>query len=204
MYKPGKRRLENLKLSHLSWDDVQRLSEKVSEKIASNDLRPDLVVAISRGGFDPARIICDQLLIKRLASIQIEYYTGINETNAKPKIVFPLNADIKNLKVLVVDDVSDSGKSLLFAKEYLESLGPKNVKTSTLHYKPWSKYRPDYFAEEVDSWIIYPWEMREGLIEMAMKLESEGIPRYAIPNQLAELGFQKESIKRYLPASEDV
>ena len=196
--------MEKLKLSHLSWDDIQRLSEKVTEKIASNGFIPDLVVAISRGGFDPARIICDQLLIKRLASIQIEYYSGINETNAIPKIVFPLNADIKNLKVLVVDDVSDSGKSLIHAKEYLEELGPKEVKVATLHYKPWSKYRPDYYAKKVDAWIIYPWEIKEGLIEMAQKLEADGVPADTISDHLVELGFKKDNIERYLSVREDV
>ena len=196
--------MEKIKLSHLSWDDIQRLSEKVTEKIASNGFIPDLVVAISRGGFDPARIICDQLLIKRLASIQIEYYSGINETNAIPKIVFPLNADIKDLKVLVVDDVSDSGKSLLHAKEYLEELGPKEVKVATLHYKPWSNYRPDYYAKKVDVWIIYPWEIKEGLIEMAQKLEADGVPADTISDHLVELGFKKDNIERYLSVREDV
>lgn len=204
MYELGNRGLEKLKLSHLSWDDIQRLSEKVTEKITSNGFIPDLVVAISRGGFDPARIICDQLLIKRLASIQIEYYTGINETNAIPKIVFPLNADIKDLKVLVVDDVSDSGKSLLYAKEYLEELEPAEVKSATLHYKPWSKYRPDYYAQEVNTWIIYPWEMKEGLLEMAKKLGSEGVPVEAINERLVDLGFDKANVERYLSVLEDV
>ena len=196
--------MEELKLTHLTWDDIQLLSEKVTEKIALNGFIPDLVVAISRGGFDPARIFCDQLQIKRLTSIQIEYYTGINETNATPKTVFPLNADIKDLKVLVVDDVSDSGKSLLHAKDYLEGLGPAEVKSATLHYKPWSKYRPDYYAEEVETWVIYPWEMKEGLLEMAQKLKSEGVPTEDVNERLVDLGFNKTNVERYLSGLEDI
>jgi hypoxanthine phosphoribosyltransferase len=67
-----------LEFLFLSWEDVQVLCEKVSDKIIESGYRPDLLIAISRGGFDPARIMSDQLDIRKLASLQIIYYTGLN------------------------------------------------------------------------------------------------------------------------------
>jgi hypoxanthine phosphoribosyltransferase len=95
----------DLKLLHLSWETIQLLAEEVAARIRESGYAPDLIVAVSRGGFDHARILCDQLEVRRLASVQIEYYTGVNETNETLKIVYPLNADVLGKKVLVVDDV---------------------------------------------------------------------------------------------------
>ena len=61
----------DLKLLHTSWEDVELLSEELAQKIVESGYEADIVVAISRGGFDPARILCDQLGIRRLASVQV-------------------------------------------------------------------------------------------------------------------------------------
>ena len=84
--------MADLEFLFLSWDDVQRLSEKVSDLIMDSGYKPDLIIAISRGGFDPARIMSDQLNIRKLASLQIIYYTGLNTRKEEPEVLFPLNA----------------------------------------------------------------------------------------------------------------
>ncbi|MFA5869334.1 MAG: phosphoribosyltransferase family protein, partial [Candidatus Bathyarchaeia archaeon] len=104
--------MENLHFLHLSWDDVQRLTETVAGKITASGYKPDIVVAVSRGGFDPARILCDQLAIRRLASVQVEAYDGMVK-RPEPVVILPVNADLGGKRVLMADDVSDSGASLL-------------------------------------------------------------------------------------------
>ena len=189
--------MADLEFLFLSWDDVQLLSERVSDEIRDSGYIPDLMIAISRGGFDPARIISDQLDIRKLASLQIIYYKGLNERMDEPEVLFPLNAQIEGLKVLVVDDVSDSGNSLIVVKKYIESKGAAEVKLATLHHKPWSKFKPDYFAEEVDEWIIYPWEPRESVRDLVAML-SESVSKEKIPEKLLEIGFSKHQLDRYL------
>ena len=190
--------MADLEFLFLSWDDVQRLSEKVSDLIMDSGYKPDLMIAISRGGFDPARIVSDQLNIRKLASLQIIYYTGLNTRKEEPEVLFPLNAQIEGLKVLVVDDVSDSGNSLIVVKKYVEEKGASEVKLATLHHKPWSKFMPDFYAEEVDKWIIYPWEPRESVIELTQMLTAGGMDKSMIPEKLREIGFRDQQIKRYL------
>jgi hypoxanthine phosphoribosyltransferase len=191
-------KLADLEFLFLSWDDVQRLSAKVSELVMDSGYNPDLMIAISRGGFDPARIMSDQLNIRKLASLQIIYYTGLNTRKEEPEVLFPLNAQIEGLKVLVVDDVSDSGNSLIVVKRYVEEKGASEVKLATLHHKPWSKFIPDFYAEEVDKWIIYPWEPRESVTELTQMLSVAGMDKSMIPEKLREIGFSDQQIKRYL------
>ena len=190
--------MTDLEFLYLSWDDVQRLSEKVSDQIRDSGYLPDLMIAISRGGFDPARIMSDQLDIRKLASLQIIYYKGVNDRMDEPEVLFPLNAQIEGLKVLVVDDVSDSGNSLIVVKKYIESKGAGDVKLATLHHKPWSKFKPDFFAEEVSEWIIYPWEPRESVQDLVQMLTEKGVSKEDIPEKLREIGFSQHEIDRYL------
>ena len=62
-----------------------------------------------------------------------------------------------------MDDVSDQGDSLMAMVDLLQRDGAAQVKTATIHFKPWSKLKPDFFVVETDSWIIYPWELYESI-----------------------------------------
>jgi hypoxanthine phosphoribosyltransferase len=183
---------------HLKWDDVHCLAEKVADKIIHSGFVPDIIVAVSRGGFDLSRILCDELDVRELASFQIAYYTNINEKSGIPRATNPLNADIKCLKVLLVDDVSDSGESLIYAKKYVEQLYPSEIKIATLHYKPWSKLEPDFFADIVNDWILYPWETRESILQISQGLIEKGYNVQLIREELLKIGYKKDHIKRHL------
>lgn len=190
--------MTELKFLYLTWEDVQLAAEKTADMIKRDGFKADIMIAVSRGGFDPARIISDQLDIRKLASLQIIYYSGVGEKKDRPEILFPLNAKVKGLKVLVVDDVSDSGHSLMTVKNYVESLGAAEVKIATLHNKPWSECKPDYFAEEVDKWILYPWEPNESIQDLVQMLSESGVTWEEIPSTLFKIGFTEHEIRRYL------
>lgn len=190
--------MDELKFLYLTWEDVQAAAEKTADKIKKDGFIPDIMIAISRGGFDPARIISDQLSIRKLASLQVIYYSSVNEKMKEPQVLFPLNAQIKGLKVLVVDDVSDSGHSLMAVKKYTEDKGAAIVKVATLHHKPWSEFKPDYYADMVDKWILYPWEPNESIQDLVHMLSERGLSKEEIPNKLREIGYSEHEISRYL------
>ncbi len=189
--------MKNLKFLHLTWSDVQRLTEVVAKKIDASGFKPEIVVAISRGGFDPARIICDQLGIRRLASIQLESYEGMSKSR-EPAVVFPVNADLHGKRALLVDDVSDSGASIVKARDHLIENGVGEVKLMTLHIKPWSKFKPDYYADETDEWVVYPWEIKECILVVAKNIQDSGLKGEAVVTRLVNLGFKKRDINKYL------
>ena len=189
--------MENLRFLHLSWDDIQRLVEIVAGKIQTSTFQPDIIVAVSRGGFDPARILCDQLSIRRLASVQVEAYDGMLK-RPEPVVVLPVNAQLNGKKALVVDDVSDSGASLIKARDHLEEKGASEVRIATVHIKPWSRFIPDYYAESVKEWVVYPWELKECLLEVADKIRATGLSSEAVAAKLVEVGFKKKDVDHYL------
>ncbi|UCD44542.1 MAG: phosphoribosyltransferase [Candidatus Bathyarchaeota archaeon] len=172
------------------------LTGKVAGQIREGGYIPDVIVAISRGGFVPARVLSDYLGRRRLASIQIEYYTGVGSKTREPRVVYPLNADVSGLRVLLVDDVSDTGVTLKVAKEHVENRGPEVVQVVTLHVKPWTSYRPDYTATEVEEWIVYPWESLESVRSMAGRLLKSGLNPLEVKYKLLELGFDPETVER--------
>ncbi|MCX8189858.1 MAG: phosphoribosyltransferase [Candidatus Diapherotrites archaeon] len=149
----------------VSWDEFDLLCRQLVSQIKSDGFSPDVIIAVSRGGLVPAQIISHELKNNELYVIKVEYYkddivkNGM-KTNKKPVIVQKLNKSIKGKKVLVVDEVSDSGATCIAVKNYIERQKPEQVKFLTVHWKPWSKFRPDYFAKEADGWVVYPWSSR--------------------------------------------
>lgn len=187
---------KGLQLLHVSWDDVQSLTEEIARQIQERGYVPDVIVAVSRGGFDPARILCDQLGIKRLASLQVEYYSDINETSSTPEIVFPLNTEVPDTSILIVDDVSDTGTSLQVARDHVHERGASEVRVATLHVKPWTKFKPDFSASVVESWIIYPWEIVESINSITEKLRLEGLSSSNVERELIRLGFNRKQLEK--------
>lgn len=149
-----------VKVIRPSWKEIERLCKKLSKKI-KKEFSPDVIIGITRGGLVPLRLFSDYLDNHNITTIRIEYYTGIGKTRKKPKITQSLNVNIKGKKVLLVDDVSDKGQSLKEGVKYLRKFKPSRLKVVTLHYKPGSVYKPDYFEGKTSAWIVYPWEKKE-------------------------------------------
>ena len=184
---------------HASWEDVERLCESVAEQVRRSGFKPDLIVAIARGGFPPARLISDILDVRRVASITVEYYRAVGETEARPKVIFPLNADVEGKRVLLVDDVADTGHSLKLVRDLLLEKGAREVRVATLHYKPWSILKPDYYGEETTAWIIYAWEKWETVRDLAAKFAGEGKDPIS---ELVRIGFDEDFVRKVLASGQ--
>ncbi len=170
MEKPG----DKFKCYLVSWEEAYRLAKILSRKIKSSGFEPDLVIGIARGGLVPARVVCDFLLQKDLAAIKVEHW-GIAATLGKAKIKFPLPIDISGKRVLIVDDVADTGDTFSVIMDYIKGKAPSEVKTAVLHYKTCSTSVPDYWAERQDKWkwIIYPWAAYEDLTGFIKRVLTE-------------------------------
>jgi hypoxanthine phosphoribosyltransferase len=157
-----------------SWEYLHNTCKKVVKRIKEDNFKPDVVVALSRGGFVPARNICDMLIIKDLVSIKVDHW-GITATkDGKARIRYPLNADLSGKKVLVVDDITDTGESMMISLDFIKSLNPDEIRTAAaLHIKT-SKFVPDYYGEEIDwKWVIFPWNYVEDMCNIIPKVIDE-------------------------------
>ena len=149
----------------ITWEHFYRLAQKLARTVHATGYRPDLIVAIGRGGYLPARVLSDYLDVFDLASVRIEHYRGARRQPVA-RIRYPLTADSRGRRVLLVDDVSDSGETFELAVRHLKEHGePAELRTAVLHHKRVSAFVPDYYAAEVVQWrwIIYPWAVIEDL-----------------------------------------
>jgi hypoxanthine phosphoribosyltransferase len=157
----------------VSWDEAYQLAKSLANKIKRSGFRPDMVIGVARGGFVPARIVCDILFQKDLTSIRVEHW-GVASSLGKAKIKYPLpeEAAINGKRILIVDDVADSGGTYAAILDYMKAKAPAEVKTASLHYKTCSSLIPDYWGEKQDTWqwIIYPWAVYEDMAGFVEKV----------------------------------
>ncbi|MBO8181470.1 MAG: phosphoribosyltransferase [Archaeoglobus sp.] len=155
----------------LSWDQIYDLCLKLSSAIKKSGFKPDALVAIGRGGWIPGRLISDFLGIRELYSIKAEYW-DVAETRDQAVITQPINVDVNGKKLLVIDDVADTGKTLNVVVSHLRKVGAAEVRTAVLQYKKTSEFSPDYAAQILKRWVwvVYPWGLIETTVGFIQKL----------------------------------
>jgi hypoxanthine phosphoribosyltransferase len=165
-------------------------------RVRRSRYRPDVIVGVSRGGWPPARIMSDLLQNPNLANMKVEFYTDIGATKKKPRITQPVTSIVKNKKVLVVDDVSDTGHSLQVVVDHLKRKGASQIKVCTIYIKPHTIFEPDFYARRTKKWIIFPWERFEAINLIARKIESTRNRMHAVARDLEDSGFDSKLAKR--------
>lgn len=131
-----------------SWQDIESLNDKLTQKI--ND-RPDIIVGILRGSAIPARLLSKSLNVKTMFALTIMKNNG--ERTVKTEIL----DNLEGKKILLVEDVLETGRSLIVGKEYLESKGAI-VKTASYFIMPQSEIVADFYLEKVEERPKFPWE----------------------------------------------
>lgn len=94
---------------------------------------------------------------------------------AEARIKFPISTDIRGKKVLIVDDITDTGDTLQLSVDYVQSLKPSEVRTAVLQHKTCSSFVPDFYSQKIIRWrwIIYPWARYEDLAGFTEKILEE-------------------------------
>ena len=176
-----------------TWSQIYDMLFAQAKKIQNDGYKPDIIVGIARGGLVPSRILADLLETRDFAIITIEYYVGIGQKSKEPILKQCLHTQLPNKKVLLVDDVSDCGRSLQLAKRHLEEQGASEIRIATVYCKPGTVSTPDYFEKETSHWIVFPWEAKETMAKIMQKAEGKravnkeisNLVRAGLPKQLA-------------------
>ncbi|MCE4628218.1 MAG: hypothetical protein F7C34_03610 [Desulfurococcales archaeon] len=151
---------EKLEIMHVSWEEIERIIEDIASKIRSS-YNPEVIVAIIRGGLVPARLLSDHLGVDDILTLEIKLYEGIGVRGRRPYLRQPLTGEIRGKRVLLVDDISDTGLTLQLAQEIVSFYLPEEVKTAALYIKPWTSFVTDYYGGVTDKWVVFPWEKKE-------------------------------------------
>jgi hypoxanthine phosphoribosyltransferase len=143
--------------------------------VHASRFEPEIIVAIGRGGYVPARVVCDYLLFRDLTTIKIEHWGVAATIDDQAHIRFGLSTDISNMRVLLLDDITDTGDTLLEALDYIRNCQPSEVRTAVLQHKTCSTFVPDYYAHRIVKWrwVIYPWAIFEDLSGFIKRIGSE-------------------------------
>ena len=157
----------------VTWRDIEVWSKDIVKKVVKSGYEPEIVIGLARGGLVPARLIADYLNIKDLYAVKTEHWGLTATPDGKAKLAQGLQVSIEGKKVLVVDDITDTGQSIKLALEHVVNHTPKEAKTATLLHITHSKYVPDYYSEEVPeenwTWFIFPWNVYEDLRNLVQK-----------------------------------
>ena len=114
------------------------------------DFAPDIVVGIARGGVIPAVLLSKSLDVKDM------YVLKMRREGSERRIIADILPDVSNKKILLVEDMIETGQSLIAGKKFLEEKGSE-VKTACLYTIPISEFTPDYFLKQVDEVVDFPW-----------------------------------------------
>ncbi|NIO37943.1 phosphoribosyltransferase [Candidatus Bathyarchaeota archaeon] len=181
-----------------SWNQIYRMLLNIAEKIRRDRFIPDIIVGVSRGGWPPARVLSDLLGNPNLANVKVEFYLGIAETKETPVLTQPISMSVQEKKVLVVDEIADTGMSLKLVKEHIAREGALEIKIATIYYKPWSITVPEYYEKESSCWIVFPWEIRETIKKIVKDCKER---KKSLEEKAAELiraGVPKRLVRKFL------
>lgn len=167
---------ERFKCVITNWDYIYGLCRNISKDIKKTGYKPDVIVALARGGWFAGRVLCDFLNLNDLVSLKIEHYTGTANAGDGPKIRYAFDQSmIEGKNVLIVDDISDTGKSMMHACDYVARFNPRDIKTATLQHLECSQVTADYIGEKLDewAWVVYPWNFMEDMCDLTCQVMSK-------------------------------
>ncbi len=175
----------------MDWCHFYDLSKEVARKIIDSGYDPDFVVGLARGGWVLSRVLCDFLGVKDLVSLKVEHWGVTAHPDGRARLKYPFEIDLTGRRVLVVDDITDTGESMMIAVDYVKTMNPEEVRTAALRHITGSKFTPDYYGDEITwRWVIFPWNYTEDMCNIVPKA--------------AEGAADLEEIKRRLKANHNI
>lgn len=152
----------------LDWALFGTASRELAEAVAADRYDPDIILSIARGGLFVAGALGYALDVKNLHVANVEFYTGINERLPVPIMLPPVPnvVDLSGAKVLVADDVADTGATLKLVRDFCAG-HVADVRCAVIYEKPHSTVQCEYVWRHTDRWINFPWSTQPPVVRRA-------------------------------------
>ena len=149
----------------MSWNDLGAGARALAEAIAADGYRPDIVLAVARGGLLVAGALAYALDVKNTYTMNVEFYTGPDERLPAPIVLPPVPAlvDLTEARLLIADDVADTGHTLESVEEFCAGKVGE-VRVAVLYEKSRSLVKCDYVWRRTDRWINFPWSDKDPVV----------------------------------------
>lgn len=153
----------------ISWQEIVNFIVDSSKTISENG-KPDIIVAIQRGGLIPGVILSHTLGVRNFIALDVRITTNDMIYSSKNEPILqhnPLIQEIEGKNILVVDDIVGSGSTYKIVGDYLEKYNPASIKSliCVLNRTNWEKNNTvspdkviDYIGIQVREWVEFPWE----------------------------------------------
>ncbi len=143
----------------ISWEKYERDCVTLARRVVRSKIKFDRIMIISRGGLADGRILSD-LLNLPVSHITISSYSDLKQGRSL-KITETSNKSFTNHTLLLIDDLSDTGKTFIRALSYFKKFPNCKIYSLALYIKPKTSFIPDFWQEKLDGWIIFPYEANE-------------------------------------------
>ena len=142
----------------LSWESFGTAVRDIAQAVVDDGYEPDLILSIARGGLGLGMGLGYALSVKNLSVVNVEFYTGIDQRLEMPMMLppTPTAIDLSGMKVLIADDVADTGRTLELVHEFCADHVAES-RTAVIYDKPQSVIKPDYVWRHTRAWIDFPW-----------------------------------------------
>lgn len=151
----------------LRWEEVDRLMDYLLPQF---ETEYEGMVMITRGGIIPGGMLAEAMGLTLILNAAVDFPAEIEREKsglfAWPRFLqFPDDELLRARRILVVDDVWGSGRTITAVKNRVSAAGGF-PSTCVLHFNPhrnlFGNHRPDYYAAITDAFIVYPWEIDRG------------------------------------------
>ena len=130
-------------------DDLKALTSKI-------DYEFDTIIAIARGGLSMAQLLGEYYNIRKVYSVNTIGYDDDKKLENTEIFNIPNLQDSQN--ILIVDDIVDSGDTLILTINKLQELYPIHTfKSASIFYKPTATIKPNFYIKEPKGWIEFFW-----------------------------------------------
>ncbi len=175
-----------MKFYKVSWDELEQDCFELYKKIKKYKF--DRILCISRGGLVWARMFSDLLGNLPISHLTVVSYQDLKQQ--KEVKITETPTTLKNERLLVVDEIDDTGKTLKIIQDYLRSLNIKKYFTLAPIIRSFSNPKPDFYLKTIDDWIIYPYEIKE-TYKAFLKIFKN---KEKTKKMLVKYGFEKKQV----------
>jgi uncharacterized protein len=191
-----------------TWTEVESWADRVADRVRDAAATPQTIVALSRGGWVPGRLLCDRLGVHRLLSLRAQHWGVTATRSGRAELTEDLSGHVTDQSVLIVDDITDTGESLALAVEHVRGDRPSRLESAAFLHIEHSKFVPTYYAETIPRtawvWVVFPWNYWEDLTTLAARAAESAPGVDAVQRTLKErsgLDVPREDLERVLRRS---
>ena len=140
----------------VSWNDFHGICKCLAQAVDA--FRPEVILAVGRGGYYPGMLLAHMLQVEIYPIRLSRRVEDVVQYQSPQWLLRPPETMVKNRRVLVVDEICDSGETLQMVTESVQEIGAAQVRSAVLYSHSWKAAVPDYIGVITDGLLLNPWD----------------------------------------------